>query len=36
MINPRTVRDFSDKPAAKEVIENISITASTTPGGAHN
>ena len=31
----RTVRDFSDKPIAKEVIENILLTASTAPSGAH-
>lgn len=31
----RTVRDFSDKAVAKEVVENIIITASTAPSGAH-
>lgn len=31
----RTVRDFSDKPVPKEVIENIIMTASTAPSGAH-
>jgi len=31
----RTVRDFSDKPISKEVIENILLTASTAPSGAH-
>ena len=31
----RTVRDFSDKPIAKEVIENIILAASTAPSGAH-
>lgn len=31
----RTVRDFSDKPIAKEVIENILLAASTAPSGAH-
>jgi nitroreductase len=31
----RTVRDFSDKPVAKDVIENILRTASTAPSGAH-
>jgi iodotyrosine deiodinase len=31
----RTVRDFSDKPIPKEVIENIVLTASTAPSGAH-
>ena len=31
----RTCRDFSDRPVAKEVIENILLTASTAPSGAH-
>jgi iodotyrosine deiodinase len=31
----RTIRDFSDKPVPKEVIENILLTASTAPSGAH-
>ncbi|MEP6700779.1 MAG: nitroreductase family protein [Bacteroidota bacterium] len=31
----RTVRDFSHKPIPKEVIENILLTASTAPSGAH-
>ena len=31
----RTVRDFSDNPVPKEVIENILLTASTAPSGAH-
>lgn len=31
----RTVRDFSDKPVPKEVIENILLSASTAPSGAH-
>lgn len=31
----RTVRDFSDKPIPKEVIENLILTASTAPSGAH-
>jgi iodotyrosine deiodinase len=31
----RTVRDFSDKPVPKEVIENIILAASTAPSGAH-
>lgn len=31
----RTVRDFSDKPIPKEVIENILLTASAAPSGAH-
>lgn len=31
----RSVRDFSDKPVSKEIIENIIKTASTAPSGAH-
>jgi len=31
----RSVRDFSDKPIPKEVIENIIKAASTAPSGAH-
>jgi len=31
----RTVREFSDKPVAKEVIENLIKAASTAPSGAH-
>lgn len=31
----RTVREFSDKPIPKKVIENILLTASTAPSGAH-
>lgn len=31
----RTVRDFSDKPVSKEVLENLLLTASTAPSGAH-
>lgn len=31
----RTVRDFSDKPIPKEVIDNILLTASSAPSGAH-
>jgi len=31
----RTVRDFSDKPIPKEVIENIILSASSAPSGAH-
>jgi len=31
----RTVRDFSDKAVPREVIENIILTASTAPSGAH-
>ncbi|CAN5470607.1 nitroreductase family protein [soil metagenome] len=31
----RTVRDFSNKPIPKKVIENILLAASTAPSGAH-
>jgi iodotyrosine deiodinase len=31
----RTIRDFSDKPVPKSVIENLILTASTAPSGAH-
>lgn len=31
----RSVRDFSDKPVPKEVIDNLIKTASTAPSGAH-
>lgn len=31
----RTVRDFSDKPIPKEVIDNLILSASTAPSGAH-
>ncbi len=31
----RTVRDFSDKHIPKDVIENIILTASSAPSGAH-
>ncbi|MEM6524295.1 MAG: nitroreductase family protein [Bacteroidota bacterium] len=31
----RTVRQFSDQPIPKEVIENILLSASTAPSGAH-
>lgn len=31
----RTVRDFTDRPVPKEVIENLIMTASTAPSGAH-
>jgi iodotyrosine deiodinase len=31
----RTCRDFSDRPVPREVIENILLTASTAPSGAH-
>lgn len=35
MNNRRTVRDFSDKLIPKEVIDNLILTASTAPSGAH-
>jgi iodotyrosine deiodinase len=35
MDSRRTVREFSDKDVPKEVIENIILTASTAPSGAH-
>lgn len=31
----RTVRDFSNRPIPREVIENIILTASSAPSGAH-
>ncbi|MBU0696769.1 MAG: nitroreductase family protein [Bacteroidetes bacterium] len=31
----RSIREFSEKPVSKEVIENIIKTASTSPSGAH-
>ena len=31
----RSLREFSDKPVPKEVIENILLTASSAPSGAH-
>lgn len=31
----RTIRDFSDKSVPKEVIENIILSASAAPSGAH-
>lgn len=31
----RTVREFSDKPVAKEVVKNLIKAASTAPSGAH-
>jgi len=31
----RSVRDFSEKPVPKEVIENVIMSASTAPSGAH-
>jgi nitroreductase len=35
MENRRSVREFSDRPIAREVIETILKTASTAPSGAH-
>ena len=35
MDDRRTCRDFSNKPIPKDVIENIILTASTAPSGAH-
>ncbi|WP_109301446.1 nitroreductase family protein [Aquimarina sp. AU474] len=31
----RSVREFSDKPVPKEIIENLILSASTAPSGAH-
>ena len=31
----RTVRDFSDRPIPREVIDNLIKSASTAPSGAH-
>jgi len=31
----RSVREFSDKTVPKEVIENLILSASTAPSGAH-
>ena len=31
----RSIREFSDKPVSKEVIENLIMTASSAPSGAH-
>ncbi|MEM6318832.1 MAG: nitroreductase family protein [Bacteroidota bacterium] len=31
----RSIREFSDRPVAKEVIDNILLTASSAPSGAH-
>lgn len=31
----RSIRDFSDKPVPKEVMENLIMTASTAPSGAN-
>ncbi len=33
--NRRTVRTFSDKPVPKEVMENVIMSASSAPSGAH-
>ncbi len=35
MNSRRTVRDFSNKPIPKEVIDHLILTASTAPSGAH-
>jgi len=35
MDNRRSVREFSDKPVPRKVIENLIKTASTAPSGAH-
>ncbi|GHA61289.1 nitroreductase family protein [Pontibacter akesuensis] len=35
MDDRRTVRDFSDAPVTREVIEQLILTASTAPSGAH-
>lgn len=35
MNSRRSVRDFSDRPVPREIIENILKTASTAPSGAH-
>ncbi len=35
MNDRRTVRDFSDKPIPKKVLEEIVMAASTAPSGAH-
>jgi nitroreductase len=35
MNSRRSVRDFSDRPVPEQVIENILLTASTAPSGAH-
>ncbi|WP_420603559.1 nitroreductase family protein [Flagellimonas sp.] len=31
----RSVRDFSDRPVSKQIIDNLIMTASTAPSGAH-
>jgi nitroreductase len=35
MDSRRTVRDFSDKPIPKKIIDNLILTASSAPSGAH-
>jgi nitroreductase len=35
MNDRRTVRDISNRPVAKEIIERLVMTASTAPSGAH-
>ena len=35
MNSRRSLRDFSDKPVSREVIENIIMTAAAAPSGAH-
>jgi len=35
MNSRRSIRDFSDRPVAKEILENIIKSASTAPSGAH-
>jgi nitroreductase len=35
MDSRRTLREFSDRPVPKEVIENIILADSTAPSGAH-
>lgn len=35
MDSRRTVRDFSNKPVSKEVIQQLLLTASSAPSGAH-
>lgn len=33
--NRRTVREFSDRPVSRQVIENLLLAAGTAPSGAH-
>ena len=35
MLSRRTVRDFSDRPVPKEVIESCLLTANSAPSGAN-